>query len=648
MSLSALPFVLTAVGLLHLPFAWYAWRAQPNHDTNRFFALFTLFIALWIFGIAGVFFFKTLFWSHLIYFSAVWMLFFLSAFSAVFPLSKTLPRSFYVNTLPAIAVTILIPFGLLASDIQVLPSGVPTPKGEPGLIAFIAAMLYYATISAIALWKNYHTSKPRERMRVTYFVSGVAFLIAVGLITNTILPYLGIFDFNLVGPIASIGFVATTTYAVVRHQLLDMRIIIQRSLIYSILLGCIVSLYIALLQILRHAFGPYDETVTLISTVGTTILGIFSAPYIERFFRKITDQFFFKDAYSYADALQALSEVLHRNITFDDLVRESEETLGAILKTASVTIVLNPYAENGADHVVPLTLDGKRIGYIQLGEKLSGDPYNPQDLQLLDTFAYQAATALSRAQLFADAQDQAAVLERKVEERTRELSETRAREQQMLNDLSHNLQTPLTILQTRLDALKRLLPNNRDISSFEQSLSGFSGFVYDLLALARLEGGRQSVHLRLSLSDLLIDIAEEIDVIASADDIGFHADIEQDIFVHGDERRLRELILNLASNALKYMHPTGTKEMHIQARKSGSWAEVRITDTGMGIAPEDLPRVFDRFYRGKDTPRERKGTGLGLSIAKSIVEHHHGSIHIESVNREGTTVEIKLPLAETA
>lgn len=217
----------------------------------------------------------------------------------------------------------------------------------------------------------------------------------------------------------------------------------------------------------------------------------------------------------------------------------------------------------------------------------------------------------------------------------------------MLNDLSHNLQTPLTILQTRLDALKRLLPDNRDISSFEQSLSGFSGFVYDLLALARLEGGRQSVHLRLSLSDLLIDIAEEIEVIASADDIGFQADIEHDIFVRGDERRLRELILNLASNALKYMSPTGTKEMHIQMRRNGSWAEVRITDTGMGIAPEDLPRVFDRFYRGKDTPRERKGTGLGLSIAKSIVEHHHGTIHIESIKRQGTTVEIKLPLDES-
>jgi signal transduction histidine kinase len=117
----------------------------------------------------------------------------------------------------------------------------------------------------------------------------------------------------------------------------------------------------------------------------------------------------------------------------------------------------------------------------------------------------------------------------------------------------------------------------------------------------------------------------------------------EEISVRGDRHRLRQLLLNLADNAVKYNQPHGDVIMSLS--KSGDMAQFSIVNTGAGISPEILPRVFDRFFRG-DPAHENTidGCGLGLSIAKWIVSAHNGTIQIESVPSKLTTVTVRLPL----
>lgn len=547
---------------------------------------------------------------------------------------------------------VLAAFGFSPYGIESMsfPQGMPA-QIVPGVIYSFALFFYIIGLAYGLIRLCQSLMREHDQLRRTqllYVIIGLIITMSGQVFFDVILPLLGELRFYTIGPLTSVFFGLGCAYAIARHHLLDIRIVAQRGLIYSVLLVGIVGLYVGLAVVTGLLLRDSTDASIFFSAGITVVAGVFGVPAVERYFRRVTDRFFFKDTYDYGVALHTLSSVLHANVAFADLVRESETALKEILRATSVQITLGNGKKDAPDGDislrVPIELDGEDIGCIYIGEKRSGDPYSPEDIQLLETFAYQAATALSRAQLHAEAEQHAAALETKVRERTRELSEAHDRERQMINDISHNLQTPLTVLQTKLDQLKPSMKDAAEIRSFEQSLAGFSGFVYDLLALARLEGGRKPEFETISLTALLEDLAEEIGTIAEDRAIRFVKDIECDMQVSGDERRLREAFMNIASNALKYMREDGGKYVSLEAHMDGASAVIAVKDSGIGIAKSDLPHVFERFYRGKQTPKDMKGTGLGLPIAKLIMEQHAGSITAKSVPGEGTLIEMRLPL----
>lgn len=548
----------------------------------------------------------------------------------------------------ALAISGFSPYAIL--DVS-FPPGIPAQIVPGAVYSFtlffdIACLSYGAIRLGIAL-----TQKKNRAYRLQFLYVLVGLLIAISgqMIFDVILPLMGELRFYTLGPIMSVFFAAGCAYAIRREHLLDIRIIAQRGFIYGMLLVGLLGLYICLVIVTGKILSDSTDLSTILSAGITIVVGVFGAPYVEHLFRKVTDRIFFKDTYDYATALHTLSGVLHANAAFADLVRESESALTDILRATSVRITLGSPLEatdiGERSLRIPIGLDGESIGCIYVGEKRSGDAYTAEDIQLLQTFAYQAATALSRAQLYAETKQHATALETKVRERTRELSEAHGRERQMINDISHNLQTPLTVLQTKLDRLKPAMKDDAEVRSFEQSLAGFSGFVYDLLALARLEGGRKPDYIEIDLARMLFELAEEIGIIAAESGVTVTTDIEPAVHVLGDERRLREAFMNIASNALKYMRDDGARTISLSVHTKGDRAELSVIDTGIGIAAGDLPHVFERFYRGKETPKDMKGTGLGLPIAKLIIEQHAGSITAASERGQGTAITIMLPLA---
>jgi signal transduction histidine kinase len=164
-----------------------------------------------------------------------------------------------------------------------------------------------------------------------------------------------------------------------------------------------------------------------------------------------------------------------------------------------------------------------------------------------------------------------------------------------------------------------------------------------LLALAREDAGAPAAGRAIDLAALVADVAETMRPLALARSLRLESCAAKGLTVRGDEVRLRQVFYNLLDNAIKYTPEGGAVEVSAAAQDDA--AVVRVRDTGVGIAAEHLPRVFDRFYR-VDTARSRAegGTGLGLCIARSIVLAHGGRIDLASTPGKGTVCTVTLPL----
>jgi signal transduction histidine kinase len=220
---------------------------------------------------------------------------------------------------------------------------------------------------------------------------------------------------------------------------------------------------------------------------------------------------------------------------------------------------------------------------------------------------------------------------------------------QLLADTCHELSTPLTAIQ---GFVEMLLLQEESFDSSErrhylqiiaQEARRMRGRIEDLLDLARLEAGGGFLTIRpTSVRNLLDDVVATFNGDCARKQITLRAVAEQRAeTVLGDPDRLEQVLQNLTANAIRHTPPGGRIELRASSR--GTSIHITVSDTGVGILPEHLPRVFDRFYRGNSDPADRSGSGLGLSIAKAITERHGGAISVRS--RAGETVfDVALPL----
>lgn len=215
---------------------------------------------------------------------------------------------------------------------------------------------------------------------------------------------------------------------------------------------------------------------------------------------------------------------------------------------------------------------------------------------------------------------------------------------------SHELKTPLTVLygemETELQA-ESLTPEQREqIISRLDELSRLARIVDGLTLLAKADAGLIPLTLGpMRWDELVRDSFADTQILAEASGLSVSLVACDESLILGNAHRLRQLLLNLADNAVKYNQPGGSISMTL--RRAGQTAELTICNTGPGILPEALPRVFERFFRGDSSHSGQvEGCGLGLSIAQWIVSMHKGTIQIDSVPSKNTTVTVRLPLAE--
>jgi signal transduction histidine kinase/ActR/RegA family two-component response regulator len=287
---------------------------------------------------------------------------------------------------------------------------------------------------------------------------------------------------------------------------------------------------------------------------------------------------------------------------------------------------------------LPLLVDGAAVGVLRFD---FGVPVNFDEeyRALLISVAQHCSQALDRARLYESAQ------------RARAEAEAASRlKDDFLSIVSHELRTPLNAVLGWASMLRKSDVSTalaqRAAHSIHENATRQAKLIDDLLDVSRIAAGRATLDVEdVDLSTLVAGVVESLVPVAAANDVELKLSPMPSAWISGDPRRLEQVFFNLLGNALKFTPQGGT--IAIEPRLLDRAVDVRVTDSGIGIDPEFLPHVFERFRQADSTStRTYGGLGLGLSIAKQLVEAHKGSITVESAGAgHGATFIVQLPLA---
>jgi signal transduction histidine kinase len=296
-----------------------------------------------------------------------------------------------------------------------------------------------------------------------------------------------------------------------------------------------------------------------------------------------------------------------------------------------------------ASLAVPLLREERIIGGLVVRRKSTGE-FLPEVIELLKTFATQSVLAIQNARLF-----------REIEEKSRQIEAANRHKSEFLANMSHELRTPLNAIIGFSEVLQEKLFGDLNEKQAEYAgdilTSGrhLLSLINEILDLSKVEAGRMELELVAFDLPLAIDNARTfVRERATRHGITLDVDLDERLgeFV-GDERKIKQILLNLLSNAVKFT-PEGGR-IGINAKQSDGSVEISVTDTGVGIAPEDQPKIFEEFRQvGSDYSHKVEGTGLGLTLAKKFVELHGGKIWVTSEAGKGSTFTFTLPITAAA
>ncbi len=690
---------------LNLGVGIYVFLKNPRGIIHRSFFIFTLGIVGWsasmmLVSLTGQFWPAiAAFWSGEIVVLGFVLL------AEVFPESRHLRKRFLLWLLPWCGLALLTPFGAFIRDARFNAAGYLEPQHGPLFPLFGLVVGAYILWSIITMVRKYRRLRGIHRVQMRYFAAGACTFLFLAFLSNALLPLFGIVEFNLLGPLFSVVFIASTAYAIVRHQFMDIRIVVQRGLLYALSIGLIACIFFGIDFVVR----TFTQTNGWADDVAAAIVGAFGFVWFRRFFERVTDPFFFRNDYDYAAAVRELGLLLHSTIDLAVLLQsldtflmqtikpersvflydapdkrkiraffhgadesflegEYEDVCVNIFEKKTDQFLLQEWEErlesgqgvSEADHraviacaeklkigaAVPFMVRGKAVAVMLLGKKLSGDIFRLKDIEFLGVLAHQAGMAIENARLYEEARRYGEELEMRVAERTEEVRVMQEAQAKFITDASHELQTPVAILRGNLEVLegKRKGDRKTAFGVMSKTIERMSRATNNLLTIARLNFSKKKLHKQEIIVEDLLGEAYD-DCIVLAENKGVLLSYASDpAHVAGDRDKLKEVILNFVSNALKHT-PRGGRITLSGKTDSGNILIV-VEDTGSGIAPENLPHIFERFYRIKTD--DAFGTGLGLDICRQIIEAHGGTVRAESELSKGSRFIVSLPALQSS
>jgi signal transduction histidine kinase len=561
----------------------------------------------------------------------------------------------------------------------------------------IFSLLIYI-VSELFMMRRRGTASQRNQANIIAWGFGIS--IVIGFLSNAIIPFfVDSFDSAKYGPpILSLLVVLTTTYAMIKHKLFDIRQFVVRAVAYILTLALITLLYvIPSLLLANHVLGAHLNLSTLFFLGAIVLLTAVLFQNLKTYFNKLTAKIFYRDYYEPQDVVDSISNLLAGTVNLDEIKEKTQKILATSLRPSHTnfllladihemseldTQIINALSHHDSQLIVLDELNAQRepklhqllgdsgtalaislhtkkehLGYMNLGFKQSGSPYSETDMKLLGIIADEIAVGLQNALRFREIQKFNLTLQEKVEEATKELrrANTKLKELDKTKDefismASHQLRTPLTTIKGYLSMVLEgdagpIKPKQREM--IEQSFESASRMVYliaDLLNVSRLQSGKfVIINKPCNLADVVEGEVKQLAEQAKSRKITMTYDKPKEFpALNLDEDKVRQVVMNLLDNALYYTPSDGAVTVMLAATPDS--VSYTVTDTGVGVPKAIQPHLFTKFYRADNARKMRPdGTGLGLYMAKKVITAQGGAIIFKSEEGKGSTFGFTFP-----
>ena len=705
-----LPIILPLISaILVFSLGIFVFFKNRKSLVNIIFGLHSLAITIWLFGtfmmfLSGSVREMAIFWDRFIYIGVVFIPIFLYHFSIVYCNIKTQNKIIILGYLLSFIFLILSRTDYFVTDLFEYKWGVHT-KARFFHHIFLVYFVSYVHLWFYNVYQYYRKiTSSLARQQTKYVFIAFLLLFTIGPVAYIPAYGIGIYPFAY---ISGLIFTIILAYAILKYRLMDIRVAVKRSTVFSGLVITITAAYALAAFLLSWVIfgGVYTfRTQIIVGLIVAFLIAIGFRPLYD-WLRRTTDAFLFKGEYRPQELMADISDVLSRTLDLDIVINTLRKQISQALRISKMEVVvvlgnikslekivthfkkqkevlvLEELKRKQAEKVkfdksfllikeleklktalvVPLFLKEKLVGLFLLDAKKSGDMFTDEDIKTLEAIASQAAIAIENARLYEEMKDFSKTLQKEVNRQTQSLRDANIRLEQLdkaksefISLASHQLRTPLSIIKGYISMILEGTwgeTNQKQKEHLEKvylSNERLIKLVEDLLTVSRIESGRLEFDLQpLALDNLTENIVKEFSQLVAKKGLYLKYIKPKKPLpkVKADPLKIRQVIQNLIDNALYYTKKGGaTVSLKIEKNK----VVFSIQDTGIGISSEEQVTLFEKFSRGKGVTRmHTEGTGLGLYLAAKLIQAHQGKIWVESKGKgKGSTFCFELPMGK--
>lgn len=576
-----------------------------------------------------------------------------------------------------------------------------------GIAVYIVfAFLFYSVAS------GYFHSRGLVKKQFAYMLTGSTIMVFITILFSFILP---LFDIKIVAPVdaqSSLILVGLTAYSIVKHRLLDIRMVVARSVTYIMLLGALALIYAGSIWGIERALFPSElGNFNLMRGALRTVISVgmvFLFQPLRSWITTATDSVFFKDRYNIEAVLNKLSHTVSSTIVLVEMLYKVNDILINNMKLSRSAFVIfkndsEPYTSQAIGYkgwpkvdvpdfmhmakkgilvfdeleenstyrrmlkkydaaiMVPLIEEDELVGVYIAGEKNSGDMFNQQDLQVLEIMAPEVAIAVENAKAYEEISRFNVTLRQEVKRATRRLKDKNEElkaldkaKDEFISMASHQLRTPLTAIKGYLSMLLEGDAGEIRVSQYDFINEAYSaagrmvGLINDLLNVSRMETGR--FFLEPKEVDIERMVNEEVKQLQNhAREKGLYLKIE----AKGKVPHIwadETKIRQVVMNFIdNAIYYTNTGGVTVKMKKDKDDFVFEVHDTGIGVPKEQMEHLFEKFFRADNARQTRPdGTGLGIYLAKRVVEDHGGRVVFRSEVGKGSVFGFYFPLKKVS
>jgi signal transduction histidine kinase len=481
-------------------------------------------------------------------------------------------------------------------------------------------------------------------------------------------------------------------FSIIKFRLMDIKLVINRSIVYSVLTIFTVGIYLLSVGFLQNVFSRFFIRQTAISLIAAFAAALAFNPARKKI-QEFVDKTFFRMSYDYRQSILSFNEIARKMSDSEHLVDFSLlkikktlplEHIGVLVYSTDLgeqklsiakdgekdlgdlaTLLMLPgkilarrravrteedmdFSQERAlearnlELVIPLSFRSEDLsGFLSIGKKKSGERFNRDDLELLLTMAGELALNLERIKL-----QEEVICERAEKEKLDELNRLKT---EFISSVSHELRTPMSSIQGLAEVLltgkiKEKAKQDELIGLVAGESSRLSRFLHNILDFGKIEQEVKTYNFqKVELQPVIEEAIKPFQYRLESEKFVLKTSFpEAPIFLVIDQDAIRQVLTNLIDNAIKYS--SGQKEIEIMIAEKESHIEIQVKDKGIGIPEEAQEKIFKGFYRHEEASRHNpKGVGLGLKIVKHIIEAHKGEIRIKSQPLKGSTFSLIFP-----